>query len=125
MVEQFIIGALFAGLFNTGVQSAWILCYLAHDPVWYAKVREEVDTVVAKYRTSDDQTPVDVLRALSLEAWESEFPCIDLGVRDSIRLNLMGASIRQNTSGKDIAIGDTGVVVPKDAFAVSVRLEGG
>ncbi|OTA01045.1 cytochrome P450 monooxygenase [Trichoderma parareesei] len=116
--SAFIIGALFAGLINTGVQSAWILCYLAHDPVWYAKVREEVDSVVAKYRTSKEQTPVDVLRDLSLEAWESEFPCIDLGVRDSIRLNLMGASIRQNTSGKDITIGDTGVVVPKDAFAV-------
>ncbi|KAL7928714.1 cytochrome P450 [Trichoderma chlorosporum] len=116
--SAFIIGALFAGLINTGVQSAWILCYLAYDPVWYAKVRAEVDAAVAKYRTSDDQTPLDVLGGLSLEAWESEFPSIDLGVRDSIRLNLMGASIRQNISGKDITIGDTGVVVPKDAFAV-------
>ena len=106
-------------MINTAVQAAWILCYLAYDPIWYAKVREEVDSVVAKHRTSEEQTPVDVLRGLSLEAWESEFPCIDLGVRDSIRLNLMGASIRQNTSGKDIEIGDTGVVVPKDAFAVS------
>jgi sterol 14-demethylase len=106
-------------LINTGVQSAWILCYLAYDPVWYAKVRVEVDAAVEKYRTSDDQTPVDVLAGLSLEAWESELPCIDFGVRDSIRLNLMGASIRQNTSGKDIVLGDTGVVVPNQAFAVS------
>ncbi|KAK4082323.1 uncharacterized protein Triagg1_2135 [Trichoderma aggressivum f. europaeum] len=116
--SAFIIGALFAGLINTGVQSAWILCYLAHDPVWYAKVRAEVDAAVEKYRTSDDQAPVDVLAGLSLEAWESEFPCIDFGVRDSIRLNLMGASIRQNTSGRDIVLGDTGVVVPNQAFAV-------
>jgi sterol 14-demethylase len=101
------------------VQAAWILCYLAYDPVWYAKVRAEVDTAVAKHRTSDGQTPVDVLRTLSLEEWESEFPCLDLGIRESIRLNLMGASIRQNTSGKDIVLGDTGIVVPNNAFAVS------
>ncbi|KAL7799935.1 cytochrome P450 [Trichoderma ceciliae] len=118
LCSAFIIGALFAGLINTGVQAAWILCYLAYDPVWYAKVQSEVDTAVAKYRTSDHQTPADVLQGLSLEAWESEFPCLDLGVRDSIRLNLMGASIRQNTSGKDLVLADTGVVVPKDAFAV-------
>lgn len=78
---------------------------------------------MAKYRTSKEQTPADVLQELSLEAWESEFPCLDFGIRDSIRLNLMGASLRQNTSGKDIVLGDTGVVVPKDAFAVSVLLQ--
>ncbi|KAM0257943.1 hypothetical protein ACHAQJ_004101 [Trichoderma viride] len=118
LTSAFIIGALFAGLINTAVQAAWILCYLAYDPVWYAKVQAEVDAAVAKHRNSDDQTPVDVLQTLSLDEWESEFPCLDMGVRDSIRLNLMGASIRQNTSGKDIVLGDTGVVVPKNAFAV-------
>ncbi|RFU80822.1 cytochrome p450 6a1 [Trichoderma arundinaceum] len=116
--SAFIIGALFAGLINTGVQSAWILSYLAYNSEWYAKIQGEVDAAVAKHRTSDDQTPVDVLQSLTLEDWEAEFPFLDLGVRESIRLNLMGASIRQNTSGKDIVLGDTGVVVPKDAFAV-------
>lgn len=40
-------------------------------------------------------------------------------MQDSIRLNLMGASMRQNISGKDIVLGDTGVIIPKNAFAVS------
>lgn len=119
MICQFIIGTLFAGLINTAIQAAWIICYLAYDPVWYAKVQAEVDAAVAKYRTSEHQTPADVLQTLSIEAWESEFPSLDLGVQDSIRLNLLGASMRQNISGKDIVLGDTGVIIPKNAFAVS------
>jgi sterol 14-demethylase len=119
MICQFIIGTLFAGLINTAIQAAWIICYLAYDPIWYAKVQAEVDAAVAKHRISEHQTPADVLQTLSIDAWESEFPSLDLGVQDSIRLNLMGASMRQNISGKDIVLGDTGVIIPKNAFAVS------
>lgn len=118
VTAAFIIGALFAGLINTAIQAAWIICYLAYDPVWYAKVQAEVDAAVAKHRTSEHQTPAEVLQTLSVDTWESEFPSLDLGVQDSIRLNLMGASMRQNISGKDIVLGDTGVIIPKDAFAV-------
>jgi hypothetical protein len=106
-------------LINTASQAAWIICYLAYDQVWYAKVQAEVDAAVVKYRTSENQTPADVLQTLSVDAWESEFPSLDLGIQDSIRLNLMGASMRQNISGKDIVLGDTGVIIPKNAFAVS------
>ncbi|KAH6603200.1 cytochrome P450 6A1 [Trichoderma cornu-damae] len=117
--STFIIGSLFAGLVNTGVQSAWIIYYFACDPFWYSKVQGEVDAAVAKYRTSEKQSPVDVLQGLSIEAWETEFPLLNFGVRDSIRLNLLGTSMRQNTSGKDITLGDTGIVLPKNAFAIA------
>lgn len=106
-------------MINTAAQAAWIICYLAYDPVWYAKVQAEVDAAVAKHRTSEHQTSAEVLQTLSVDVWESEFPSLDLGVQDSIRLNLMGASMRQNISGKDIVLGDTGVIIPKNAFAVS------
>ncbi|KAK5996005.1 Cytochrome P450 monooxygenase claM-like protein [Cladobotryum mycophilum] len=117
-ISAFILGALFAGLINTGIQVAWILCYLAQDPYWYDKAQTEVDGVVAKYRATVDEDPKNILSRLTLEQWESEFPILYAGLLDSIRLNLPGASMRQNTSGKDIPVGNTGVVIPKDAFAV-------
>jgi sterol 14-demethylase len=55
---------------------------------------------------------------LSLEQWESEFPLINLALRESIRLGLTGIDYRQNNGAKDIPIGKSGEVVPAGAFAV-------
>lgn len=118
MTRQVIIGALFAGLINSGFNAAWILCFLSNDPRWYAEMRAEVDAAVSKHRLSEDETAAAILPRLSLEDWETEFPLIGLGLRDSIRMITTGASIRKNISGKDIEIGDTGRVIPNNAFAV-------
>ncbi|PHH63183.1 hypothetical protein CDD81_6234 [Ophiocordyceps australis] len=118
VISSFIIGALFAGLINSGFNAAWILCFLSEDPVWYARMQQEVDAAVAKHRVNDTQSPTDILRSLTLEDWESEFPLIDLGLKDSIRMITRGIAIRKNISGKDISIGNTGQVIPKEAFAV-------
>ncbi|PNY18153.1 Obtusifoliol 14-alpha demethylase [Tolypocladium capitatum] len=118
LVSAAIIGALFAGLANSGFNIAWILLFLSDDPYWYAEMRAEVDAVVSKHRLSEDETAADILPRLSLDEWETEFPLLELGLRDSIRIIMPGVSMRKNISGKDVQIGDTGQVIPKNAFAV-------
>ena len=56
--------------------------------------------------------------SLPIEAWEGEFPNIDMCLKDSIRLNLNGTAFRKNTSGKDILLNKNGTeVIPAGAFA--------
>jgi cytochrome P450 len=93
-VVEFIVGALFAGLLNSGINAAWTACYLATSPEWLARTQEEVRSV---------------------EAWENEFPDIDLCLRDSIRLNLLGTAMRRNISGKDLPT-PNGEIIPPGAF---------
>lgn len=81
-------------------------------------VRNEVKAALSRHGNSKE-TAEQILGRLSLEAWESEFPVIDLCLRECIRLHVAGSAFRRNRSGKDVPIGDTGEVVPKDAYAVS------
>lgn len=54
---------------------------------------------------SPDMSILDKLAAIPFEAWEGEFPMIDLCLKDSIRLQLHGTGFRKNVSGHDVAIG--------------------
>lgn len=63
-----------------------------------------------------DAPLIDRLGRLPLEAWENDFPMVDLCLKDSIRLQLHGTGFRKNTAGKDLVI--DGQVVPKDGFLV-------
>lgn len=76
-----------------------------------------MDDVVARHQTDPDQSAADVLDTLSLEVWETEFPMIDICLRETIRLVVPGAMFRKNTSGSDIPIGSSGEVIPNGAFA--------
>lgn len=117
-LSQFIIGALFAGQLNASINAAWIACYLALNPEWMTKVREEVATVANRYNPKSTAPLVDQLSNIPVEAWETEFETIDLCLRDSIRLQLLGSAFRRNLSGKDIALGDQ--VIPNGACVVSL-----
>lgn len=119
---QFVLGALFAGQLNSGINAGWMFVYLATNRYWYDQVRAEVDGVVEKHRKSPDQSRLDVLSSLTIENWESDFPLIDLCLRECIRFQLVGTAFRKNISGKDVPIGKAGEVVPRDAFAVSFSL---
>ncbi|KAF9872051.1 cytochrome P450 6A1 [Colletotrichum karsti] len=114
----FIVGALFAGLINSGINAAYLLCFLGADEKWYGEVRKEVDGVIAKHRKSADETPEDVLSRFGVEDWEAEFPVIDLGLKETIRHTITGCGFRYNGTGRDIAIGASGEVVPADSYAV-------
>lgn len=121
-IAQFVIGALFAGQVNSGINSAWLFIELANNPDWMEKARKEIDAAVAKHRTSADQTPVDILSTLAIKDWESGFPIIDICLRETIRFQLVGAAFRKNLSGKDLPIGKTKEIIPKDAFAVGTTV---
>ena len=98
--------------------TAWLPIYWSQYPEWKIKVQKEVDAAVAKHRSSPSQSPIDVLDSLSLDDWEAEFPLIDLSLREAIRLGLTGTDFRKNTGDKDIPIGKTGEVIPKNNYAV-------
>ncbi|KAH8756595.1 cytochrome P450 6A1 [Diaporthe sp. PMI_573] len=117
-ILTFVLGALFAGQINSGINAGWLLCYLATNPEWYARIQGEVDAALKKHRTSPTQTPAEVLASLSLDDWEAEFPLIDLALRETIRFQLVGTAFRKNISGRDVPIGSSGEVVPKDGFAL-------
>ncbi|KAI1640868.1 cytochrome P450 [Biscogniauxia mediterranea] len=116
-IVAFVIGALYAGQLNSGINAAWLHVYLAQSPEWLARVRGEIDGVVARHRKSAAQSAADVLDTLSIDVWETEFPLVDVCLRESIRLSMPGTAFRKNTSGHDIPIGSTGEVIPDGAFA--------
>lgn len=93
-----------------------MLCYLALNPQWKELVRAEVDAAILKHSTSPSPAPVDILAKLTLDEWESEFPVINMCLQESIRLQTVGTAFRKNVGGKDVKIGGTGEVVPKDCF---------
>ncbi|KAF2218975.1 cytochrome P450 [Elsinoe ampelina] len=113
----YVINALLAALLNSGMNVAWVLCYLATEPEWQQRIHVEIDAAVAKHRTSSSQSSVEVLKSLTLEDWESEFPLTNLCLHESIRLQTVGAAFRKNVSDHDVQIGSTGHVIPKGAYA--------
>lgn len=114
-IITFVLGALFAGQLNSGVNAAWILIYLATNPIIKDRVFAEVNAAANKY-SSDQNLPLkDRLMSLPIEAWEHEFPLIDACLKDTIRLQLPGCACRKNISGSDIPL-SSGEVIPKDAY---------
>lgn len=121
LVIQFVLGALFAGQLNSGINAAWFFIYLATNKEWYNRVQAEVDGVLARHKdiSKPNQTKEEIFASLNVETWESEFPSIDLVLRETIRLQTVGTAFRHNISGKDVVISKkTGEIIPKDAFAM-------
>ena len=115
-IIEFILGSIFAGQLNSGINAAWVLVWLAKDEYWRGEVIKEVRKVAAKYAKTPSLRLRDQLADVPLEAWESEFPVIDLCLRESIRFNGVGNALRRNISGQDIPLGN-GEVIPANAFA--------
>ncbi|KIW08112.1 hypothetical protein, variant [Verruconis gallopava] len=114
-IISFVVGALFAGQLNSGINAAWVLCYLAVNPYWLNEVRKEVRATTDKYCPGNEPL-IDRLGKLPLEAWEQSFPLIDLCLRDSIRLQAHGTGFRKNMSGRPLKLGDK--ELPADGFLV-------
>ncbi|MBE7180926.1 MAG: cytochrome P450 [Terriglobus roseus] len=107
---QFIMGALFAGQVNSGVNAAWMLVYLANEPAWLNKVYEEMRTACAKSGADQSLPLVEQLSRLSMEQWEGGFPTIDHCLKETIRIQMQGTGFRRNMTGRDVSLGD--VTVP-------------
>jgi sterol 14-demethylase len=114
-IVEFIVGALFAGLLNSGINAAWVLCYLATSPEWLSRAREEIRSTASQH-ARDPTAPLRYqLDDVPLEAWESSFPIVNLCLKDSIRLNLLGTAFRKNISGRPLPTGNGMEVIPPDA----------
>ncbi|EME43026.1 hypothetical protein DOTSEDRAFT_72428 [Dothistroma septosporum NZE10] len=115
-ILTFVLGSLFAGQLNSGINASFILCYLASNDYWMKRVRDEVNNVAEKYCPGTDLPLKDRLMRVPIEAWEGEFPNIDLCLKDTIRLQMSGAAFRKNTSNVDIPLGESGEVIPAGAY---------
>ncbi|KAF2098210.1 cytochrome P450 [Rhizodiscina lignyota] len=108
-----VIGGLFAGLLNSGVNAAWLLVYLAANPEWQDKIRQELYDTCAKHVEDKTAPLIDQLCALDMDVWESSFPTLDMCLKDSIRIQTLGTAFRRNITGRDVKIGDE--VIPNGA----------
>lgn len=113
---QMLLTALFAGIENSGKNAAWNLIYLSLNPTWKAKVLDEIKAAVAKYTTDRTAPFIEQLSSLPLEAWEREFPAIDMVLTETIRLQIQGVLFRKNVGGSDIKVGDE--IIPNGAFVL-------
>lgn len=93
-----------------------MIIYLANDPYWRGKVWEEVKALAERYDSDTSKPIAERLASAPLEAWENELPTIDLCLRDSIRLNLVGSMFRQNHSNSPVKLSDNSEI-PAGAFA--------
>ena len=101
-ITRFIISAIFAGQSNTGIAAAYTICYLATNEVWMAKVRSEIEAVANAGDCGDIE---DALLKLPVSEWLERFPVIDLCIRETIRLTLIGCAFRRNVSAQAIVLG--------------------
>lgn len=117
-IMQFVLGSLFAGQLNSGINAAWILCYLSKNQEWLERVRTETEEVANRW-CADKSLPLkERLMQVPIEAWEGEFPMVDLCLKDSIRLQLHGTAFRRNISNEDVVINKaTGESIPPGMYA--------
>lgn len=116
-----VIGAVLAGVFNTTFSTVYNICCLAVEPEWLDKLRAEIDTVLESQRKISRRRTdavVDILHNLSVHDWETRFPLLRATMTESIRFTMAGAVVRKNISPKDLEIGNTGFVIPRDSLAV-------
>lgn len=82
------------------------------------KLTAEVDAAIKKHRLKADESVVDILHRFTLQDWETEFPLLELAMRETMRFTMSGTIVRKNVGGKKVPVGDTGSFIPPDGLAV-------
>ncbi|KAG8691736.1 hypothetical protein FRC08_010097 [Ceratobasidium sp. 394] len=111
------MGALFAGIVNSGLMAAWVFILLDQVPEWRVKVIQELKSSFNKYAppSGDYASAAERFSDVPLEAWENEMPILEDCLRETIRyalisllqatwlsdfsLILSGAALRRVTQG--------------------------
>jgi len=109
---QFVIGALYAGQLNSGINASWIISYLSNDRKWHEACYNETLRVVNKFVPDRTLSLADRLSQLPLEAWESDLPVIEACLRESIRITTPGSAFRKNLSNDPVPLNDKEVIPP-------------
>lgn len=109
VIFQLIMFMTWAGHETTTAQTTWALTDLMLNPEWFAKVRDEVDTVIGN-------TPIRDITWAQL----GQLKTIDMAIRESERLHPI-ATMLQRVANEDIVVG--GYRIPKgDRVVVAPRL---
>jgi sterol 14-demethylase len=95
-IVGFVLGVIFAGVLNTGINACWNIVYVGLHPEWKAKVKVEVDSLLAKYMVNHSDPLHKRLAAIPVSAWEDEMPVFDAVTRETLRLALNGTALRRN-----------------------------
>jgi len=104
-----ILGIIFAGVINTGVNSCWALLQLGTNPEWKAKAISELNAVITNHTNTLSTEPFHKqLASIPLSAWEEELPSLDLIIRETLRFTMTGAAIRRNLTN-DIEVNGTSI----------------
>ncbi|KJA20465.1 hypothetical protein HYPSUDRAFT_43159, partial [Hypholoma sublateritium FD-334 SS-4] len=116
---QFILGVIFAGVINTGIQSCWALLFLATNPEWRLKVKAEVDSMIEKHTNTTAGEPLHKrLASVPASVWEDEMPVMDLVIRETLRVISTSTLLRRNVV-EDITVSG-GVIKQGDFIAYNV-----
>ena len=115
-IITFLISAMFISIANAGKLAGGMLNILAHHPEWQERIYCEIKATARAYSTNKDAPLVEQLDSISLEAWDSSFPFIDLLFKEAIRLHVIFPMIRQNVSPNPIRVPGTDEVIPPGSF---------
>ncbi|KAG9087823.1 hypothetical protein FS749_002617 [Ceratobasidium sp. UAMH 11750] len=79
---QNVMGALFAGIVNSGLMAAWVFILLDQVPEWRVKVIQELKSSFNKYAppSGDYASAAERFSDVPLEAWENEMPILEVGL---------------------------------------------
>ncbi|KAF7309061.1 MFS domain-containing protein [Mycena kentingensis (nom. inval.)] len=101
----FTLAALFAGIANTGIVAAYILCDLATHPSYITQIRAELAEFVASFNP-DESIPLAerIASVPSYEEWlrPGRLPVLDRCLKETIRLRLSTPLHRLNDTGREL-----------------------
>ncbi|PPR02168.1 hypothetical protein CVT24_011356 [Panaeolus cyanescens] len=111
-IVQFVLGVIFAGVLNTGINACWSIVYVGMHPEWKTKVQKEIDSLIDQNTANSSDALHKRLSSIPVSAWEDEMPVFDSIIRETIRLSLTGTALRRNLKegtsmlGRAIGAGD-------------------
>jgi len=92
------------------------LLYLAANPAWKAKVKAEVESLIAAHTDTTSSEPLHIrLSGIPISAWEDSMPVLDACQKETLRIVQTSAALRRNIF-EDLKIGEH--VIPKGSFLV-------
>ncbi|RDB26871.1 Lanosterol 14-alpha demethylase [Hypsizygus marmoreus] len=113
-IVGFVLGAVFAGVINTGMTVCWALVNLGMHLDWKEKVSTEVQALVSNHTdTLSSETLHKRLSTIPMNAWEDEMPVLDSVIRETLRLVINNTLLRRNLT-RDIVI--DGVTLERGDF---------
>jgi len=120
-IVTFMMGAIFAGIINTGINICWILLFLDANPEWNASLQTELETLLSEY-SPDSSLPIHArLSHIPIDAWEDSTPVLEAIIQETIRVIVNGGVLRRNLmgdvnlDGKTVKQGDFMVYPLEDA----------